>query len=58
MRSFATFLQQGSSLEGGIFGVLFTLSQEKNTTHIRYQWILLKVRRVLAKFLPLGFGLV
>eukprot|EP00198_Chlamydomonas_reinhardtii_P009477 XP_001698814.1 predicted protein [Chlamydomonas reinhardtii] len=36
-------LLQGSSLEGGIFGVLFTLSQEKNTTHIRYQWILLKI---------------
>ncbi|EFJ51253.1 hypothetical protein VOLCADRAFT_87875 [Volvox carteri f. nagariensis] len=31
------------SLESGIFGVLFTLSQEKNQQHIYYHWILLKI---------------
>ncbi|PNH05735.1 hypothetical protein TSOC_007980, partial [Tetrabaena socialis] len=31
------------SLEGGIFGVLFCLSQEKSQQHIRHRWILLKV---------------
>ncbi|KAG2426220.1 hypothetical protein HXX76_013200 [Chlamydomonas incerta] len=30
-------------LEGAVFGVLFTLSQEKNTQDIFYHWILLKI---------------
>ncbi|GIM07919.1 hypothetical protein Vretimale_11958 [Volvox reticuliferus] len=34
---------QAPSLESGIFGVLFTLSQEKNQQHIYYHWILLKI---------------
>ncbi|GLI70677.1 hypothetical protein VaNZ11_015617 [Volvox africanus] len=36
-------LLQAPSLESGIFGVLFTLSQEKNQQHIYYHWILLKI---------------
>ncbi|KAG2426216.1 hypothetical protein HXX76_013197 [Chlamydomonas incerta] len=34
---------QKPGLEGAVFGVLFTLSQEKNTQDIFYHWILLKI---------------
>ncbi|KAG2426217.1 hypothetical protein HXX76_013198 [Chlamydomonas incerta] len=34
---------QRPGLEGAVFGVLFTLSQEKNTQDIFYHWILLKI---------------
>lgn len=36
-------LHQQSSLEGGVFGVLFTLSKEKNERIIEYRWVLLKI---------------
>ncbi|KAG2436029.1 hypothetical protein HYH02_011741 [Chlamydomonas schloesseri] len=36
-------LSQRPGLEGAVFGVLFTLSQEKNTQDIFYHWILLKI---------------
>ncbi|KAG2436028.1 hypothetical protein HYH02_011740 [Chlamydomonas schloesseri] len=34
---------QRFGLEGAVFGVLFTLSQEKNTQDIFYHWVLLKI---------------
>ncbi|KAG2492488.1 hypothetical protein HYH03_009153 [Edaphochlamys debaryana] len=34
---------QRTGLEGAVFGVLFTLSQEKNTQHIFYHWIIIKI---------------
>ncbi|PNW79659.1 hypothetical protein CHLRE_08g361950v5 [Chlamydomonas reinhardtii] len=34
---------QRFGFEGAVFGVLFTLSQEKNTQDIFYHWILLKI---------------
>ncbi|KAG2488469.1 hypothetical protein HYH03_012974 [Edaphochlamys debaryana] len=36
-------LDKGSTLENGIFGVLFTLSKESSESRIRYRWILLKI---------------
>ncbi|GLC42489.1 hypothetical protein PLESTB_001103800 [Pleodorina starrii] len=36
-------LDRGSSLEYGIFGVLFTLSKEKGEHRIRHRWVLLKI---------------
>eukprot|EP00198_Chlamydomonas_reinhardtii_P006676 XP_001696012.1 flagellar associated protein [Chlamydomonas reinhardtii] len=34
---------QKPGLEGAVFGVLFTLSQEKNTQDIFYHWVILKI---------------
>ncbi|KAG2492486.1 hypothetical protein HYH03_009151 [Edaphochlamys debaryana] len=34
---------QRTGLEGAVFGVLFTLSQEKNTQQIFYHWIIIKI---------------
>lgn len=36
-------LHQQSSLEAGVFGVLFTLSKEKNERIIEYRWVMLKI---------------
>eukprot|EP00198_Chlamydomonas_reinhardtii_P006675 XP_001696011.1 flagella associated membrane protein [Chlamydomonas reinhardtii] len=36
-------VSQRPGVEGAVFGVLFTLSQEKNTQDIFYHWILLKI---------------
>ncbi|KAG2435423.1 hypothetical protein HYH02_011923 [Chlamydomonas schloesseri] len=36
-------LEKRSSLENGIFGVLFTLSKENSETRIRIRWVLLKI---------------
>ncbi|PNH08057.1 Tiny macrocysts protein B, partial [Tetrabaena socialis] len=37
------FIDRRSSLENGVFGVLFTLSKESSETRIRVKWILLKI---------------
>ncbi|PNH05151.1 hypothetical protein TSOC_008612 [Tetrabaena socialis] len=37
------FVDRRSSLENGVFGVLFTLSKENSETRIRIRWILLKI---------------
>ncbi|PNW87843.1 hypothetical protein CHLRE_01g004124v5 [Chlamydomonas reinhardtii] len=39
----ADILDRHSSLENGIFGVLFTLSKENSETRIRIRWVLLKI---------------
>ncbi|KAG2423147.1 hypothetical protein HXX76_015532 [Chlamydomonas incerta] len=39
----ADILDRRSSLENGIFGVLFTLSKENSETRIRIRWVLLKI---------------
>ncbi|KAG2435420.1 hypothetical protein HYH02_011920 [Chlamydomonas schloesseri] len=36
-------LDRRSSLENGVFGVLFTLSKENSETRIRIRWVLLKI---------------
>ncbi|GFR46567.1 hypothetical protein Agub_g8160 [Astrephomene gubernaculifera] len=36
-------LERRSSLENGIFGVLFTLSKENSESHIRIRWVLVKI---------------
>lgn len=37
------FVEQSSSFEFGVFGVLFTLSKEKSERLILYRWTLLKI---------------